>query len=597
MLRNLGKDEQVRLASLDALEALGGLHDDAFHHILDMTCMLLNLPGCFIYLFGVQRIWIKAEKNVALAAINHDSPLFNFVRYRGDPLVCADTHKDSRFASDPMVTGLAAIRQFIATPLRTREGYVIGAVCVINRQPGSFPQPKMELLGNMAMIVTELIEAQSEVGLVDAVTRFPNRQRLIGDIKQLAPEHGEFVLILVDTLDIKYVYEMARSFGMAEVESVLHDIGHFLKTTFMNEQMIYAISLGRFAIILRAEKLNRYMEHTENFAGRMQREVRSIVPLKLDFYAGYVWFSPPCINPPELLRMATSALHDAIDERVTISAYSESKDATRKFNLNILNDLAESLNQQRGLYLVFQPKVILSTRKIIGAEALLRWQHPTLGEIQPDAFIPIAESTSLIKLLTEFVIARSVVEAKRLRQLGINIPISINISANNFAEPDFAAKLDHLVCDGGLRPQDIEIECLETQRILESSEALACVKTLRQKGYAIALDDFGTGYSNLNYLRNIPADLIKIDRSLIENLKSDNDSRIIVESLIKMLHRLNYVVLAEGVEDRETLHYLEQYQCDIIQGYFYSPPMMLEQLIMLIAAEQDGRLASYPDAD
>ncbi|MHA7846013.1 EAL domain-containing protein [Serratia sp. D1N4] len=597
MLKNLGKDEEARLASLDALEALGGLNDDAFYNILDITCMLLNLPGCFIYLFGSKRIWIKAKKNIELGEIDYDSPLFNFVRYSGDTLICEDTHKDARFADDPMVTGKAAIRQFIATPLRTREGHIIGAVCATNRKPGGFSNIETDLLSNMATIAIELLEAQSEIGLIDVVTRFPNRQRLMGDIKQLSSEHGEFVLILIDTLDIKYVYEMARSFGMAEVESVLHDIGHFLKTTFMNEQMIYAISLGRFAIILHAEKLNRYMGHMENFAGRMQREVRSIVPLKLDFYAGYVWFSPPCTNPPELLRMATSALHDAIDGRATISAYSESKDATRKFNLNILNDLAESLNQQRGLYLVFQPKVILATRKIIGAEALLRWQHPTLGEIQPDAFIPMAESTSLIKLLTEFVIARSVIEAKRLREAGIHIPISINISANNFSEQGFAEKLDHQVRGGGLLPQDIEIECLETQRILESSEALACVRALRQKGYAIALDDFGTGYSNLNYLRNIPADLIKIDRSLIENLKSDNDSRVIVESLIEMLHKLNYVVLAEGVEDHETLNYLEQYQCDVIQGYFYSPPMVLEKLIALIDAEQDGMLASCPDVD
>ncbi|AHG18838.1 hypothetical protein Z042_03860 [Chania multitudinisentens RB-25] len=592
MLRQLSKDEETRLASLDALEALGGAHDDALHNILDIACMLLNLPGCFIYLFGSKRTWIKAKRNVALAEINYDSPLFNFVRYSGHELICEDTLKDDRFAADPMVSGATPIRQFIAAPLRTSEGYVIGAVCKISSKPGPFSAFKMELLNNISTMVMERIEAQSEVGLVDAVTHFPNRQRLMGDIKQLSPDHGEFVLILIDTLDIKYVYEMARSFGMAEVESVLNDIGYFLKTTFMNEQMIYAISFGRFAIILNAGELNRYMEYMENFADRIQREVRSIVPLKLDFYAGYVWFSASNANPPELLRMATSALHDSIDERVTISAYSESKDAIRKFKFNILNDLAESLNQQSGLYLVFQPKVSLATRKIIGVEALLRWQHPTLGEVQPDDFIPMAESTSLIKLLTEFVIVRSVAEAKRLRQLGITIPVSINISANNFAERNFAEKLDHLVRDGGLLPQDIEIECLETQRILESTEALACVKALRRKGYAIALDDFGTGYSNLNYLRNIPADLIKIDRSLIENLKSDSDSRIIVESLINMLHMLNYTVLAEGVEDRETLNYLEQYQCDIIQGYFYSPPMMLEKLITLIEAEQNGTLAS-----
>jgi EAL domain-containing protein (putative c-di-GMP-specific phosphodiesterase class I)/GGDEF domain-containing protein len=422
---------------------------------------------------------------------------------------------------------------------------------------------------------------------VDAVTRLPNRERLFDDLKLLSGHRGEFVLMLMDTLDIKYVYEMARSFGMAEVERVLHDISEFLKTLFVAQQPVYAISLGRFALILPAEAFNHYLDRMLDFSDEIQREVFSIVPLKLDFYVGYVWFCCPNDasannHPSELLRLATSALHDAIDERVTMAAYSEEKDAARKLTLEMLNDLAESLNQQSGLYLVFQPKVELATRKIIGAEALLRWQHPTRGEILPEAFIPLAESSSLIKPLTEFVIMRAVSETKRLRQLGIRLPVSINISANNFVEYNFAEKLDLMVRKGGLRPADIEIECLETQRILESSKALACVKTLSRKGYAISLDDFGTGYSNLNYLRNLPAYMIKIDRSLIENLSTSNDSRIIVRYLITMLHKLNYVVLAEGVEDSATLGYLEKYRCDVIQGYLHSSPCDLEGLIALL---------------
>ncbi|WP_431225408.1 EAL domain-containing protein [Serratia sp. L9] len=585
MLRQLSQDEVERLASLDALEALSGTHDEAFHNILDITCMLLNLPGCFIYLFGSKRIWIKASKNTTLEAINPQSSLFNFVRHHNDALICEDARLDERFAADPMVNAGVGIRQFVATPLRTREGYVIGALSVISSAPGAFPSLKVQLLGNMATIVSELIEAQSEIGLVDAVTRFPNRQRLMGDIKLLSPENGEFVLLLIDTIDIKYAYEMAHSFGMAAVERVLVDIGHFLTTTFMKEQMIYSISLGRFAAILSEEKWQHFRLQIAVYAEKIQREVRSIVPLKLEFHAGYVSFSVPNVNPPELLRMATSALEDSTDERIFISGYSETKDAVRKFKFTILNDLAESLNRQNGLYLLFQPKVDLSTGAIVGAEALLRWQHSTFGEILPDAFIPMAESTSLIKPLTEFVISRVVEQVYQLRQVGVEIPISINISANNFAERGFADKLDRLVLAAGLMPKDIEIECLETQRILESRDALACVKQLSHKGYAIALDDFGTGYSNLNYLRKIPADLIKIDRSLIEDLKSDNESRIIVENIISLLHKLDYVVLAEGVEDQETIDYLKKYHCDIVQGYFFYPPMTLERLGQLVVVQ------------
>lgn len=585
MLRQLSKDEEERLASLDALEALSGAHDDAFHNILDITSRLLNLPSCFIYLFGSKRIWIKAKKNTTLEVIDNHSPLFNFVRNNHSALICEDTLQDARFVADPMINIGEGIRQFVATPLRTREGYIIGALCLISSKPGAFSKSKMQLLANMATIVIELIEAQSEIGLVDAVTRFPNRQRLIGDIKQLTPENGEFLLVLIDTIDIKYAYEMARSFGMAAVESVLVDIGHFLNTLFTKGQMIYAISPGRFAVILSAEKWGYFQRQMENYAERIQREVRSSVPLKLEFYAGYVNFFVPCVNPAELLRMATSALEDSTDERILVSVYNESKDEVRKFKFTLLNDLAESLNQQVGLYLLFQPKVELATGNIVGAEALLRWRHLALGEIMPDAFIPMAENTSLLKPLTEFVISRTVEQVGQLRQIGVEIPISINISANNFVEKGFAEKLDRMVLAGGLLPKDIEIECLETQRILESSDALACVKQLHSKGYAIALDDFGTGYSNLNYLRKIPVDLIKLDRSLIEDLRSDQESRIIVENIIGLLHKLDYVVLAEGVEDQETINYLEKYHCDIVQGYFFYPPMTLEKLGLLVAAQ------------
>lgn len=584
MLKHLSKNEVERQASIDALEGLGSGHDDAIHNVLDLTCKLLQVPGCFICLYGSKKIWIKAQINTELQEIDINSPLFNFVRHNGKHLICQDTQRDKRFVSDPMVIGPAAIRHYVAMPLRTREGYIIGALCIADRQPRRFSAARVGLLSNMTVIVIELIEAQSEIGLVDAVTRFPNRQRLMGEIGNLSSAPGEYALILFDTIDIKYAYEMARSFGLSAVELVLVDIGHFLKGTFLGEQLLYSISPGRFATIIDAQRAHSAIGLLESCSERIRHEVRGIVPLKLELYAGYTLFSVQKNNPQEVLREATSALHDAIDENVTVSAYSVSKDAMRKYKFSLLNELAECLKQKVGLYLEYQPKIDLVSKKIVGAEALLRWQHPVLGVIPTSDFIRLAENTSLIKPLTAFVIMQATREVYLLRQAGVNISVSINVTAANFAEKDFSERLDKALSSYNLHPEDIEIECLESQRILESSDALACLQMLKDKGYTIALDDFGTGYSNLNYLRHIPANVIKLDGSLIKNLREDNESRIVVQSIIDMLHKLNYIVLAEGVEDQESLCYLEEYGCDIAQGYYFSPSVSLEKLCELLNA-------------
>lgn len=214
MLRHLSKNEDERQATIDTLEGLDTSHNDAIHNVLDLTCRLLQVPGCFICLYGSKKIWIKAKINTELQDIDFNSPLFNFVRHSGKPLICKDTQRDKRFASDPMVTGPAAIRHYVAMPIRTREGYIIGALCITDKQPRFFSAVRVGLLSNMTTIVIALIEAQSEIGLVDAVTRFPNRQRLMREIGNLSSASGEYALILLDTIDIKYAYEMARSFGL-----------------------------------------------------------------------------------------------------------------------------------------------------------------------------------------------------------------------------------------------------------------------------------------------------------------------------------------------------------------------------------------------
>ncbi|OKP52642.1 hypothetical protein A8A12_04485 [Serratia marcescens] len=582
MLRHLSKNEDERQASIDALQGLGSSHDDAIQQVLSITRKLLQASGCLIYLYGSRKIWIRAQIGIAFDAIDFASPLFNFVRFHGEALCCPDTLADERFAADPMVQS-AAIRHCIAMPLNTREGFTIGAFCLVGPQPKAFTRRQAELLRSMTTIVSELIEAQSEIGLVDAVTRLPNRQRLMGDLGNL-PAAEKHVLLLIDTIDIKYAYEMARSFGLSTVELLLGDIGHFLKAAFLSERMLYSIAPGRFAVIIAAQQMSQAKHDLLRCADRLHQEVRGAVPLRLELYAGYAAFSPALASPAEVLRQATSALQDSIDEGRTLSLYSEPKDAVRKHKFNLFNELAQSLKQNRGLFLEYQPQIDLASGKIVGAEALLRWRHETLGAIPTAEFIPLVENTSLIKPLTDFVIAQALDQLRGLRAAGIRFPISINVTASNLSERHFAKRLKDAVRQRGLQPGDIEIECLESQRIQESSAALACLHALKANGHRIALDDFGAGYSNLNYLRHIPADVVKLDGSLIKQLKTDAESRIIVQNIIDMLHKLDYEVLAEGVEDQESLNYLMQYRCDVAQGFYFSPSVTLEALCAQVAA-------------
>jgi len=194
------------------------------------------------------------------------------------------------------------------------------------------------------------------------------------------------------------------------------------------------------------------------------------------------------------------------------------------------------------------------------------------------AFVPLAEQTELLQAMTTWVIDQTIARMARLRNHCTQLPVTVNVSLNDFAREEFAAVLEEQMQRHRLPTSLLGIECLETERIIESPMAMAGLMRLKQRGFGISLDDFGTGYSNISYLRRMPLDVIKLDRSLISDLSSDMASRIIARSIISMLKELDYVVLAEGVENAETVDTLTEYGCDQAQGYFYARPMADREL-------------------
>jgi diguanylate cyclase (GGDEF)-like protein len=227
------------------------------------------------------------------------------------------------------------------------------------------------------------------------------------------------------------------------------------------------------------------------------------------------------------------------------------------------------------LALAYQPKYTLANRRVCGAEALLRWHHPERGVVPPAEFIPVLEETGLIVAAGEWVIRRACEDLKRFPAL----PVSINLSARQFRQPDLHERITALVKAAGVDPARIELEITESQLMQDPDHAIRVMQALCDAGIRLAIDDFGTGYSSLAYLTRFPVAALKIDRSFVKDMASDKADATIVRTIIEMAHTLGYTVVAEGVESEEQATFLRLLRCEQAQGFLFARPMTAEEFV------------------
>jgi EAL domain-containing protein (putative c-di-GMP-specific phosphodiesterase class I) len=247
--------------------------------------------------------------------------------------------------------------------------------------------------------------------------------------------------------------------------------------------------------------------------------------------------------------------------------------ATRGYNrIETLSELRGAL-KRKELELFFQPKLELSSRKIVGVEALLRWNHPLRGYIPPDQFIPSAESTEIIHDISRFVIEEALANCDSWWSKGSHVPVAINISARNLLDPSMLVLMSTSLERYSLPTSALEIEITENSLVNHSFAINQWLDRLQELGIALSIDDFGTGFSSLAYLKRLPVSKLKIDHSFIINMLEDSHNRAIVDNVINLGHNLNLKVVAEGVESVEVLNYLQEQGCDFAQGFYIAEPM------------------------
>jgi EAL domain-containing protein (putative c-di-GMP-specific phosphodiesterase class I) len=233
----------------------------------------------------------------------------------------------------------------------------------------------------------------------------------------------------------------------------------------------------------------------------------------------------------------------------------------------------------------YQPQVNFQTGKIMGAEALVRWQHPEKGLTSPAEFIPAAEETGFIVPLGEWVLQTACRQIQVWQNAGFSgLRVAVNLSPRQFYQPNLSSRVAQFLAQIGLPPSSLELELTESLMVQDSESAIAALKNLKALGVFISIDDFGTGYSSLSYLTQYPFDTLKIDRCFVRNITEDSRNAAIVKAIIEMAHSLGLDVIAEGVETEAEKDFLWRYKCDTMQGYLFSPPLSAADFEQLLGA-------------
>ncbi|WP_303290976.1 EAL domain-containing protein [Marinobacter sp. SS5-14b] len=338
-----------------------------------------------------------------------------------------------------------------------------------------------------------------------------------------------------------------------------------------------------FAFILRGENETLLLEEANRLTQEFSKPLTFLdLSLELMFATGCSLAKLADYDAQTLLRHAFIALDEARISSNRVSLYRPEMNPYNARRLTLMSDLSEAIQNNR-LNLHFQPQIHLKTARVAGFEALIRWNHPEHGFVPPDEFIPMAERTGLIKPLTRWVIQESLGFCKALDERDCDATVSVNISAANLREPEFCEDVCKLLEQHQVQAQRLVLEVTETAAMLDPTISLSMLRALQTAHVRLSIDDFGTGHSSLSYIRKLPVNEIKIDRSFVMEMATNQGDATIVRTTVNMCHDLGYVVVAEGVENASTEKMLTELGCDFIQGYHIARPMDQESILDWLA--------------
>ena len=503
----------------------------------------------------------------------------------GEFAISADLNEDPKWAPIRAMAQMAGVAHCWSMPIKDSAGEVLGTLALYGRHPRR-PQPEhVALLQDWARVAGTALERTRSIARLkhdarhDSLTGLPNRaaifEKLDTAIQQVRSEAPLAVLFV----DLDGLKAMNDTLGHDVADEMIREVARRLTQSVRSQDFV-----GRFGgdeFIVAAEHLGGADEAGELGAKLLDAVAQPLPGLGsrvITASIGIALIRNSAIDAREAIRRSDKAMYEAKRtgrDRCVFAEVGETVRAGRRL------EMARALRgaEARGeMYLVYQPVISLPARRVIGVEALLRWDSPTLGSVAPGEFIPIAEDSGSILQIGAWVLWESCQAMAELAKTGHRLELGVNVSARQLSQPDFPLWVRQTLSHAQFSAANLSLELTETSLLRPDSVSVGNVRSLEAMGVRVALDDFGTGYSSLTWLRDHPFGSIKIDRSFVRGIQEQDSSRAIVAAIIRMAKDLGCTVTAEGVEAETQLQILEELGCDHAQGFLIARPVSIETL-------------------
>ncbi len=412
----------------------------------------------------------------------------------------------------------------------------------------------------------------------DPLTGLPNRilfhDRIQIEILNTAAG-GRSVGVLL--MDIDRFKEINDTLGHDRGDLLLQQVAERLKALMRPTDVVARLGGDEFGILIPLADPNDASLVARKVLGAFESSFEiEVLPIAVEVSIGIARTPGGGETANSLLQRADVAMYASKKRGTGFTLYSDVKDEHSPRRLALLGELRQALEEGQ-LFLEYQPKIEIASRRTVGAEALVRWRHPSLGIVPPGDFIGPAEPTGLIRPLTQFVLQSALRQCRQWHEGGIPIAVSVNLSVRNLMDPGLENQIRDALRTGAVEPRFLDLEITESALLEDIETVTESLHRLSRLGVRISIDDFGVGYSSLRYLRRLPVHTIKIDRSFVKDMETEGENAVIVRSTIELAHNLGRRVVAEGVETQGAFDLLVRLGCDCAQGYFFSRPIPADE--------------------
>ena len=569
--------EKQRLAAVRAVQWLETAASENFDRICRLAAAYFDVPTVLVSLVEKDRQWFAARVGFAANQTPISQSFCAHTIQQDGVLQVVDACVDPRFIANELVTAPDGIRFYAGAPLITRDGHAIGSLCIIDKWPHQLSHAETLVLQDLAEMVIAQIEQRQQTRTAHPASGLPNLRQFLADNPGpwLSTDLPVRMLAVIEVVDSQWPSESNADEGCNLLGSKAATITARLTQALDDHFTAYHISERHFCVLLPTTgsmKQQLIQQLSELVCEPCAEDSISTLP---GVRMGLACCEDGQQSVGELLRKARSAADQAARDGIDWGVWDENPNSASRRALTLTLEVASAL-ENGEISLVFQPRFRLEDGRQLSAQALLRWKHPLFGRVSPAEFIPLIERSGQISLVTRWVIDNALAAAAEWGDY--EAKVSLNLSALDFQHLDIAMALK-TACDAyGIGPERVEVEITEGEWIRASTTVLTQLSEIRALGVDVAIDDFGTGYSNFAYLHEIPANVIKLDKSIITDLENKPRNCIIAQSIFQLAHRLGYRTVAEGIETFKCLDLVRSYGCHEAQGFFLSRPLTASQI-------------------